>query len=105
MTLLPDFERPPVIEVAYGVQFRAVEGLRGMGRYPLYEQWRHDLPQVTEQIALPPAVESGTAGGPPVQVFFGSSFSDTRHWFADDAGRNLVQLQQDRLIEPADDSA
>lgn len=95
MTPLPDFESPPVIEVACGVQFRAVEGLRGMGRFRLYEQWRERLPEVVEQPALPPIVEA-SAGAPPVQIFFNAQ--DVRHWFIGDSGRELVQLQHDRLI-------
>ncbi|MFB7982475.1 TIGR04255 family protein [Streptomyces vinaceus] len=97
MSTLPDFERPPVIEVACGVQFRAVPGLRGVALAPLFKQWRGEFPVYEEQPPLPPVVEASPAGGPAVQVFFGNT-PDVRHWFIDSSGHDLVQLQQDRLI-------
>ncbi|MDX2702167.1 TIGR04255 family protein [Streptomyces sp. PA03-6a] len=97
MSELPDFERPPVIEVACGVQFRAVQGLRGVALAPLYNQWREQFPTVQEQPPLPPVVEPNAAGGPAIQLFFGNG-QDVRLWFIDPSGHDLVQLQQDRLI-------
>lgn len=97
MSELPDFESPPVIEVACGVQFRPIAGLRGMALAPLYNKWRERFPIVEEQPPLPPLVEASATGGPMVQVFLGNS-PDVRRWFIDESGRDLVQLQQDRLI-------
>ncbi|MDX3114602.1 TIGR04255 family protein [Streptomyces scabiei] len=97
MSALPDFERPPVIEVACGVQFRAVQGLRGVTLAPLYNQWIQQFPTVEEHPPLPPVVEASPVGGPAVQLFFGNA-TDQRLWFIDATGSSLVQLQQDRLI-------
>lgn len=96
MSPLPSFENPPVIEVACGVQFRPVEALRGMRRHALYDNWRQRFPQVSEQPPIPPLLEASSFGSPSVQMMLNPQ--DVRHWFLDDAGCNLVQLQQDRLI-------
>jgi len=93
---LPDFANPPVIEVACGVQFRPIAGLRGMALAPLYNQWRERFPTVQEQPPLPP-MEASTVGGPGVQIFLGNS-PDVRLWFIDESGREVIQIQQDRLI-------
>lgn len=97
MSELPDFANPPVIEVACGVQFRPITGLRGMAIAPLYNRWRDRFPTVEEQPPLPPVLETSPAGGPSMQLFVGNNL-DVRRWFIDDSGRELVQLQQDRLI-------
>jgi uncharacterized protein (TIGR04255 family) len=94
---LPDFERPPVIEVACGVQFRSIEGLRGPTLAPLYNQWRGQLPRVQEQPPLAPLVDASAVGAPSVQLYFADS-TNVRYWFSDAAGHDLVQFQQDRLI-------
>ncbi len=54
---LPEFDDPPVVEVAVGVQFRPLFGLRGLALAPLRDRWRHQYPNTEEQPALSSAVE------------------------------------------------
>jgi uncharacterized protein (TIGR04255 family) len=94
---LPKFERPPVVEVAMGVQFRPVFGLRGLALAPLREAWRSEYPRTEEQPPLAPSVEGSPALTPQFQ-FNLVPVPITRQWFLDEAGIQLVQLQQDRLL-------
>ncbi|HEX6509962.1 MAG TPA: TIGR04255 family protein [Chloroflexota bacterium] len=95
MSELPEFEDPPVVEVALSAQFRILPGLRGLTLAPLYEQWRDRYPRVEEQPPLPSTVEGIVPGGPAFQLNVG--LPSVRYWFLTDDGTELVQLQQDRL--------
>lgn len=95
MSDLPEFEDPPVVEVALSVQFRILPALRGLTLAPLYEQWRSRYPRVEEQPPLPAIIEGDIPGGPVFQLNVG--IPSVRYWFLTDDGTELVQLQQDRL--------
>lgn len=85
--------QPPVVEVAMGVQFHPLLGLRGITLAPLREHWRAAHPRVEEQAPLPPAIEGGPAHGIALQVGFGP-VPTVRHMFVSEAGSELVQLQK-----------
>jgi uncharacterized protein (TIGR04255 family) len=93
---LPEFDAPPVVEVALGVQFRPVFGLRPIELAGLREQWRPDYPLVQEQPPIPPQVEALTAGPLQVQFVVGPAMQ-TRVWFLNESQTELVQLHHDRL--------
>ncbi len=97
MTAVPNFTEPPVVEMALGAQFRPLFTLRGITLGPLRERWRDAYPHVEEQPPLPPAIEGGLVPGIGLQVGFGP-MPNMRHWFLNEAGTELVQLQHDRLI-------
>lgn len=90
-----EFEAPPVVEVALGVQFRLLPGLRGLALAPLRDQWKDQYPRLEEQPPLPSTVEGNVPGGPVVQLNVG--LPSLRYWFLTGDGSELVQLQQDRL--------
>ena len=95
MSDLPEFDDPPVVEVALSAQFRILPGLRGLALAPLHEQWRDLYPRVEEQPPLPSIVEGNVPGGPVFQLNVG--MPSVRYWFLTGDGTELVQLQQDRL--------
>ncbi|MCH8270486.1 MAG: TIGR04255 family protein, partial [Planctomycetes bacterium] len=97
---LPEFDDPPVVEVALSVQFESLEitpahlGLialamreNGYNRIEL----KPPLSQVFEYFGPPPPPES--------KVTFEIGPPPPRHWFVNDDSSELVQLQQDRLIQ------
>jgi uncharacterized protein (TIGR04255 family) len=92
---LPEFEDPPVVEMALSARFQVLPGLRGLALAPLYEQWRDRYPRVEEQPPLPSVVEGGVPGGPVFQLNLGAP--SVRYWFLTEDGSELVQLQQDLL--------
>jgi uncharacterized protein (TIGR04255 family) len=95
---LPDFDRPPLDEVAIGVQFEPLKGFhaghlglfwsRVRGRYPFTE----DQPPIVPQVE-PAEVAPGS--GP--QVTFGTFPMIARSWFLDEGKNQLLQLQGDRF--------
>ncbi|MDA8056499.1 MAG: TIGR04255 family protein [Actinomycetota bacterium] len=93
---LPDFEDPPVVEVALGVQFRPIPRLRPVEMASLREQWRSEYPVVLDQPPLPPTIEQPTSGPRTTQLVFGPALQ-TRLWFLSEDQSSLVQIQHDRL--------
>lgn len=93
---LPEFGRPPVVEVALGVQFRPIFGLRPIELAELRERWRERYPIVQEQPLLPPSIES-PAGVPITVPFVIGPSLQTRLWFINRDDTELVQLQHDRV--------
>lgn len=98
---LPEFERPPVVEVALGVQFEPVPKLDGswIARFWL-EHARARFPEWIEAPALPPAIEWFGIPGQPRGVMFrlGQSALANRAVFQDASHTGLLQLQQDRFV-------
>jgi len=94
---LPEFDDPPVVEVAVGVQFRPLFGMRGLALAPLRDRWRLQYPRTEEQPALSPSVEGSPTVVPQLQ-FNMVPLPPTRQWFLNDLGTELVQVQPDRLL-------
>ena len=97
---LPSFKRPPIGEVALGVQFEDLNGLdaRHVGaiadafksRFPVYSAQGPLNPQIERFDGLPTGVQFGfTMVAPPVFP---------RLWLMKDDGTELVQIQRDRLM-------
>jgi uncharacterized protein (TIGR04255 family) len=92
---LPDYERPPVVEVVLGLRFEPLP-IRALDLGALNAVWAQDYPQVSEQPVIPPPPPVGvnmqmpmiTFGVPPMQ----------RHWWTTVDASRLLQVQQDRLI-------
>jgi uncharacterized protein (TIGR04255 family) len=93
---LPEFDNPPVVEVALGVQFRPIFGLRPIELALLRDRWRSAYPLVQEQPPLPATIESTAVGAPQIQLVLGPALQ-TRLWFLTQDQTELIQLQHDRL--------
>jgi uncharacterized protein (TIGR04255 family) len=93
----PAFASPPVVEMALGVQFRRLHGVRGITLGPLREQWRSSYPRVEEQPPLAPAIEGPAVAAFTLQLGLGP-LPAIRHWFLTEDETELVQVQNDRLI-------
>jgi uncharacterized protein (TIGR04255 family) len=97
VTDLPEFDNPPVVEVAIGVQFRPVPGLRGLSLAPLQAVWRDMYPVTEEQPPLVPVIEGDREGAGQLQLSL-LSVPVVRQWFLSKSGNELVQVQPDRLL-------
>lgn len=96
---LPSFSRPPVIEVVAGVQFEPIAELntarlgllwsKFRGRFPLTEQ-KPPLDQTVERVGA-----RGTSPSSRLEIL---DTLNTRLWFLNRTGDELVQVQNDRLI-------
>lgn len=92
---LPDYDRPPVTEVALGIQFAPLQ-LRSIDLGPLREVWRDAYPEVQEAPALAPALEVDQLRPMPIIQFGPVPMS--RHLFLSPDQVRLIQVQQDRFI-------
>lgn len=93
---LPDYENPPVVEVALGIQFDPLVKLNPIEIGRLSEIWRKDFPDNLEQPALPHLFGSNMSIPPSIQIAIGQS--PRRYWFLNKTGDHLIQLQNDRMI-------
>jgi uncharacterized protein (TIGR04255 family) len=91
-----DFRDPPLVEVALGVQFKPLLGLRAIELGVLRDRWREEYPTIQEQPPLPPTVETEPLSAPVVQITVGPALQ-SRLWFLSEDETELVQLQHDRL--------
>lgn len=98
----PSFKRPPVIEVALGVQFDEPLPLRFVDYGHVWDLYRERYPEYQEQAPLATVVESfGDEPRPAAeQVMNAAAFprAPFRLWFSDGAAGGLVQIQQDRFV-------
>lgn len=98
---LPEFENPPVVEVALSVQFETLANLRTPQLGLLWQEFRDRFP-VTEE--HPPLDAVFERFGVPAMVREGVRFQMLpappvpRCWFLNKEGTELVQVQQDRFI-------
>jgi len=98
-TVLPvKFENPPVVEVACGVLFNALEGLKAPKLGLFWTQLRDRFPRLEEAPAIPPVVEPATITTPQMQVQLLSMPPMRRVWFLSENGSRLIQIQQDRFL-------
>jgi len=98
---LPDFERPPVAEVALGVQFEPLTSFRSIHAGALWEVFRHQFPNVEEQPQLEPTFERFGISPEAVPAFrfeVSQVPPAPRWWFINEGQTELIQVQRDRFI-------
>lgn len=95
---LPDFRKPPLVEVALSLQFEPLDRLTTAHIGLLWQRFRSTLPRVEEHPPLDPVLEvDGPPRPPRVEVSFGAP-PMPRVWFANKARTTLIQVQRDRFI-------
>lgn len=96
--LLPDFNFPPLNEVALGIQFATPTGYQQIHAGEVWNLFRKEYPQVQEQAPIAPTFE--TFGLPTAvgQLSFTTGASHDRFWFLRPNGDELIQFQNDRLL-------
>lgn len=96
---LPDFDNPPVIEVAISVQFETLHSLRTKQLGLLAKEFEKEFPIVEEHPPRNPSFEEfGLRKPPKLEVKIEKGIMVPRLWFLNDAGTGLIQVQQDRLV-------
>lgn len=93
---LPEFDAPPVAEVALSVAFEPLDTLRAPQIGLLWqEKFRHRFPVVEEQVPLEPMHERfGQPSNPEFSISFDPGTSLPRLWFLNSEGTELIQLQR-----------
>jgi uncharacterized protein (TIGR04255 family) len=87
--LKPDFDNPPVVEVALAIEFIPLKGL-DIPKAVLF--WQQSLPEYAIFQVQPPIINPNTA------LIGMAGQLPQRCWFMDQSGARLVQIQHDRLI-------
>ncbi len=95
---LPDFDKPPLVEVALSLQFAPVAGLTTAHLGVLWQKYRSELPLIEEHPPLDPVLESFDPPKPPTKIVFENKPPVPRVWFLSEAKTELIQIQQDRFI-------
>jgi uncharacterized protein (TIGR04255 family) len=98
---LPSFRKPPVVEVAVGIQFEPIERLRNPHLGLLWSRFRESFPKVEDHHPRPPVSESfepDAAGQRLVRLQLLDVPDVSRSWFVSEHGHELIQVQQDRFV-------
>ncbi len=98
---LPDFEAPPLTEVAISLQFQEIANFGFVDIGPLWECFRDRFSRVEYHPRLPPVFETfGLPQGTvqPLQMSFGVFPQLPRCWFVNNTNNELLQFQADRFI-------
>jgi uncharacterized protein (TIGR04255 family) len=97
---LPDFERPPVTEVALSMQFEALADLRAIHLGDIWDIFgRSDFPSTEEQPPIPAQFEKASPPGmlpPQIQILNVPPLP--RYFFVSSSGNEIIQIQQDRFV-------
>jgi uncharacterized protein (TIGR04255 family) len=98
--LLPEFERPPVTEVALSLQFEPLSKLRGPVIGLLWGKFKDRYPVVEEHSPIDPVIETFGASNSVSRIKFQvlDAPPPARVWFMSQTGQQLIQVQQDRFI-------
>jgi uncharacterized protein (TIGR04255 family) len=96
----PEFERPPLDEVAIGVQFEPLKEFHAAHLGLYWSRIRAKYPLTEDQAPLAHLVESAEPRPvPPGGLVSFQSFPPVpRCWFLDKSKNQLIQVQQDRFL-------
>lgn len=98
---LPDYDDPPVIEVALSVQFERLEKLRSPHLGLLWSEFQKDFPLFEDHAPLQSVIETFGVRPKPIpalQLISPETTPLVRCWFLNHARTELIQVQQDRLV-------
>lgn len=97
---LPDFRKPPLIEVVLGVQFNRVPGYQHIYAAEIWDLFRTEYPEVQEKPPIQPQFETFGLQFPAMQppFMFMSGPIRNRYWFVKTNETELIQFQEDRLL-------
>ncbi len=95
---LPNFEHPPVVEVAISLQFQKCQGLRSIQMASLLPRFSQ-FTKSEEHPQLEPVIEQLEPGPvrPTMQFEISNVPPTPRFFFLNDPGTELIQIQQDRF--------
>ena len=95
---LPDFENPPLTEVAMSIQFDSLPDLKVPQIGLLWSKFRKCFPKTEQHPPLDPVIEKfGLPSQPTAQLEISNVPPVPRCWFLNEAGSELIQIQLDRF--------
>jgi uncharacterized protein (TIGR04255 family) len=95
---LPDFDMPPLTEVALSLQFQPIARLGFVDLGPLSDQFRPPFERVEYHPPLAPVFETfGLRQGMVQTLHLGTGMTIPRLWLINKGGNELLQFQVDRF--------
>jgi len=94
----PDFDAPPVVEVALGVQFEPLQKLGAAQMGVFWSMRRSEYPLTEEHQPLDSPLEDRLEGAPPTIRAEEAGHGGLRLWLLNRARTRLIQLQRDSFI-------
>lgn len=99
-TKLPEFDAPPLVEVALSVQFNQIPSFQCTHVGLLWKDCFGDFPNTRQLPAIEPVYEKlgvrQVSASPKIELI--SSEQSSRIWILNEQGDELIQVQQDRFI-------
>ena len=92
---LPEYQRPPVSEVALTIQLDTAIRFRSLDLAEIAACWADDLPDVQERDPLPRL--DADPDDPETTPALGETAETPRLWLQNASGNHVLQLQQDRI--------
>jgi uncharacterized protein (TIGR04255 family) len=99
---LADFESPPVVETVLSIQFEKLIAMRAVHLGVFWQKVKERFPKTEEQPVLLPVFDRFPEPIPPSgQIQFEAIEAATvpRVWMINDAGTEVIQIQNDRFIK------
>jgi uncharacterized protein (TIGR04255 family) len=98
-SVLAEYARPPVVEVAVSVQFEELAGFRAVHFGLFWEKLRSRYPITEHHPPLASVVELfGSRGAKHASLSVESQFPVGRCWYLSDDKLRLIQVQPDRFV-------
>lgn len=94
----PTFDRPPLVEVALGIEFVPLADFGAIQMARLAQSWREHFPIVQEHAPLPPNPPLGLADQANGGLIVNMGAPGIRLWLLNKDQDQLVQIQRDRLV-------
>lgn len=97
----PDFDNPPVVETVLSVQFDKLPAMRSVHFGLFWQRVRDRFPNTQDRPALAPIFEQPQPLSQAVQLRFEvqEMLSLQRLWLLNEAGTEMMQVQNDRFIK------
>ena len=94
---LPEFEKPPVIEVVCGVLFKPLESMLAPHLGVLWDRFKAQYRTCQEVAPLAPIVERFDES-PGVELAISDKPPLPRIWFIHESETGIIQVQRDRFL-------
>jgi uncharacterized protein (TIGR04255 family) len=99
VSTLPSYKKPPIIELALGVQFDNLSKVKTSHLGAWWATIKDKFPKVEEHPPLPEITESYEIDPQKtVQFRFAGIVPPIRCWFLNESGNELVQVQSNRFV-------
>jgi uncharacterized protein (TIGR04255 family) len=95
---IPSFDRPPINEVAIGLQFQPIKSFNVQYLLGYWSRIRDRYPMVDDQPPLPHAKDSPIKPQADEHLVQIGNKMPTRYWLLDKSGNELIQVQPDRFL-------